>query len=116
MQTFRSAREMQAWSVNRRAEGRRLALVPTMGALHEGHLSLIDEAKKRADEVILSIYVNPTQFGPQEDFEKYPRAFEQDSSLAEKRGVGAIFAPSDEEMYPPGQQTFVTVTELTRGL
>lgn len=116
MQIFRSVREMQAWSLGRRAEGRRVALVPTMGALHEGHLTLVDEAKKRADDVVLSIYVNPAQFGPQEDFDKYPRAFEQDSAAAEKRGVTAIFAPSNEEMYPPGNQTFVTVTELSRGL
>ena len=116
MQIFRTVREMQAWSLGRRAEGRRIALVPTMGALHEGHLALIDAAKKQADEVVLSIYVNPTQFGPQEDFDKYPRTFDRDSDLAEQRGVAAIFAPSNEEMYPAGHQTFVTVTELSRGL
>ncbi len=116
MQIFRTVREMQAWSLGRRAEGRRLALVPTMGALHQGHLTLIDEAKKQADDVVLSIYVNPAQFGPQEDFEKYPRAFEQDSAAAKERGVAALFAPSNEEMYPPSHQTFVTVTELSRGL
>ena len=116
MQIFRTVREMQAWSLGRRAEGRRIALVPTMGALHEGHLTLIDEAKRKADEVVLSIYVNPAQFGPQEDFDKYPRAFDSDRAAAEQRGATAIFAPSNDEMYPPGHQTFVTVTELGRGL
>ncbi|HEX6937830.1 MAG TPA: pantoate--beta-alanine ligase [Longimicrobiales bacterium] len=81
----------------------RVALVPTMGYLHEGHLSLIDRARTRADHVVLSIFVNPLQFGPKEDFGRYPRDLERDVALAAERGVDLVFAPSVEEMYPDGE-------------
>src|SRR5690606_29743216 len=80
----------------------RIALVPTMGALHEGHLALVRLAKKHADRVVVSIFVNPTQFAPHEDFDRYPRTLESDASMLEKEGVDAIYAPSINEMYPEG--------------
>src|SRR3982074_175957 len=91
---------------------RRLGFVPTMGALHEGHLSLVRAAKASCDVVAASIFVNPKQFGPNEDFGTYPRAFERDRSLLEKEGVELLFAPPVEKMYPPGAVTWVTVEEL----
>lgn len=91
-----------------RARGERIALVPTMGYLHDGHLALVDVAHRRADVVIMSIYVNPLQFGPSEDLAKYPRDLQRDVALAESRGVTAVFAPDDHEMYP-GAQPAVTV-------
>ncbi len=96
---------MQAWSRAARAAGKRVGFVPTMGCLHEGHLSLMREAKHRAGVCVVSIYVNPTQFGPKEDFSKYPRDFERDSEMCESVGVDAIFAPTDAEMYPAGAAT-----------
>ena len=90
---------MQAWSRTARAAGKRVGFVPTMGYLHEGHLSLMREAKRRADLCVVSIYVNPTQFGPKEDFSKYPRDFDRDRKLCESVGVDAIFAPTNEEMW-----------------
>src|SRR3954462_1493775 len=98
-------RRVAAW----RAEGRRIALVPTMGALHEGHLSLVRLARARADRVVVSIFVNPTQFAPNEDFAKYPRTFEQDCALLQEEGVALVFAPQPEEMYPAGGSSFVEV-------
>jgi pantoate--beta-alanine ligase len=110
-----SAQMQQASRQNRLAK-KRIGFVPTMGALHEGHLALVDVAKKHSEVVVMSIFVNPTQFGPGEDFDKYPRVFPQDSQMAEARGVNYLFHPSVEEIYPPGDQTTVVVTELTRGL
>jgi pantoate--beta-alanine ligase len=96
-----------------RREGRRLALVPTMGALHEGHLSLVRAARSSCDAVAASIFVNPAQFGPNEDLAKYPRSFERDCGLLEKEGVHLLFAPSVEEMYPAGTASWVTVEGLS---
>jgi pantoate--beta-alanine ligase len=99
-----------------RAAGRRIALVPTLGALHAGHLALVDEARRRADTVVVSIFVNPTQFGPGEDLAAYPRPFEDDVRRCREAGVDAVFAPSVEALYPPAAQTFVEVERLSRPL
>ena len=109
-------RAMQAWADEVRWEGKRIGLVPTMGCLHEGHLSLIRLARERTDVVVVSIFVNPTQFDPGEDFERYPKNFERDRGWVERAGGEVIFAPSVEEMYPPGFCTVVHVERLTEGL
>ncbi|HYC34067.1 MAG TPA: pantoate--beta-alanine ligase [Gemmatimonadales bacterium] len=98
---------LRAWTRALRAAGRRIALVPTMGALHEGHLRLVDEARRRADAVVMSVFVNPLQFGPGEDLTRYPRDLPRDRSLARERGVDALFAPTEAMMYPPGASTRV---------
>jgi pantoate--beta-alanine ligase len=99
-----------------RLAGKTIGFVPTMGALHEGHLALVRAARRQCDVVIVSIFVNPTQFGPNEDLARYPRPFEQDCALLEGEGVDLLFAPSPEEMYPAGASTFVTVDELSSRL
>ncbi|HYQ25693.1 MAG TPA: pantoate--beta-alanine ligase [Polyangiaceae bacterium] len=99
-----------------RSAGKRLGLVPTMGALHAGHLSLVGEARSRADEVALTIFVNPTQFGPNEDFARYPRTLERDLELCREAGVSHVFAPDASEMYPKGERTRVQVSGLTAAL
>jgi pantoate--beta-alanine ligase len=98
---------LRGWLRTARAGGRRVGLVPTMGSLHEGHLALVDEARRRADAVVLSVFVNPLQFGPAEDFERYPRDLGRDRGLADGQGVDLLFAPSVEVMYPPGAETRV---------
>lgn len=99
-----------------RARGLRVGLVPTMGALHEGHFSLIDEARKRANFIALTIFVNPLQFAPGEDLERYPRALERDLEGCRERQVDLVFAPRPDAMYPAGFQTEVKVTEVTQPL
>jgi len=93
--------------------GSTIGLVPTMGALHAGHLSLVDEARKRSDRVVVSVFVNPTQFGPGEDYERYPRDLDRDVELASERGADLVFAPSIEEMYPRVPRTRVTTDVVT---
>jgi pantoate--beta-alanine ligase len=100
--------DMRAWSRAQRAAGRRVAFVPTMGYLHEGHLQLVDDARGRADTVVLSIFVNPLQFGPGEDLDRYPRDLERDRRLAAGRGVACLFLPAVADMYPPGASVRVT--------
>jgi pantoate--beta-alanine ligase len=113
MRVCHSIDELRAASRTGRREGKSLGLVPTMGALHEGHLSLVRAAKAQCDLVVVSIFVNPLQFGPDEDLAKYPRNFDRDRDLLAKEGADFIFAPSVEEMYPPGAVTYVTVEGLS---
>ncbi|HYK10564.1 MAG TPA: pantoate--beta-alanine ligase [Gemmatimonadales bacterium] len=100
MQDLTGLSEMRAWTRAQRVRGKRIAFVPTMGALHEGHLRLVDRARESADLVVMSIFVNPLQFGPQEDFSKYPRDLQRDRMLAAERGVDCLFAPDRAVMYP----------------
>lgn len=99
-----------------RQAGSTMAFVPTMGALHEGHLTLVRAARERADKTVVSLFVNPTQFGPNEDFAKYPRPLEADLAKCRECGVDAVFAPTADTIYPPGDQTIVEVTELSQHL
>ena len=100
MQQVETIAEMRSVVANARAHGKSISFVPTMGALHEGHLTLVDEARRVGDFVVMSIFVNPLQFGPTEDFARYPRTLEHDSKLAEQRGVDFLFTPTKEDMYP----------------
>lgn len=100
--------DLRSWSRRQHAAGRRIGLVPTMGFLHEGHLALVDEARRRADAVIMTIFVNPLQFGPTEDLARYPRDLPRDRALAVSRGVDALFVPSVETMYSPGSEVRIT--------
>ncbi len=116
MRIIRNIYEMQQQADRWRVGGTRIALVPTMGYLHDGHLTLMRAVRGKADIVVTSIFVNPTQFGPNEDLACYPRDFDRDRTLAEQTGVDVIFAPAAAEMYTPGFQTYVEVTEVTRPL
>jgi pantoate--beta-alanine ligase len=107
---------MQRMALAWRAAGRRVALVPTMGCLHEGHLSLVRLARERADITVLSLFVNPTQFGPNEDLAQYPRDFARDERLCREAGVDALFAPADGGLYAPGHSVYVVEESLARGL
>ena len=107
---------MQALAEATRQAGQKIALVPTMGALHEGHLRLMDHGRGLADLLVVSIFVNPLQFGPKEDFAKYPRDLEKDARLTGSRGVDVIFSPEAGDFYPPFFQTYVTVEKITQNL
>lgn len=116
MQVIQSVNEMQSIAMGMRVKGKLIGFVPTMGALHEGHLALVDVAKDQADFVVVSIFVNPTQFGPNEDFERYPRTFEGDLARCEERGVDVVFAPTKDDIYPDGFSTYITEEKLSRNL
>ena len=116
METATSIEDVRASVGSARNSGKSIGLVPTMGALHAGHISLIEAAVKRCDFVVVSIFVNPTQFGPGEDLERYPRPVEADLEICRNSGVDVVFMPSVEQMYPAGNQTWVTVEKLTDDL
>lgn len=116
MLTVTSAARMTVLSREARRSGKRIGLVPTMGALHQGHLSLVRTARSRCDLTVVSIFVNPAQFGPNEDFEKYPRNLEADSALLTAENVDYLLSPSVEEMYPRGACTWVEVEGLSQRL
>jgi pantoate--beta-alanine ligase len=111
MTVFSTIDEIRAFVSSEKADGKSIAFVPTMGALHEGHFSLVRQAYEHADQVIVSIFVNPTQFAPHEDLEKYPRTPENDLEACENLGVAAVFMPSAEDMYPP--KTFISFSIYT---
>lgn len=116
MKIINSIIHMQALAIAPERGGRSIVFVPTMGYLHEGHASLLREGRKRGDVLVLSIFVNPIQFGKNEDLDKYPRNMERDCQIAEECGVDIVFIPSASEMYPDGFQTGVTVREISRPL
>lgn len=113
MKIIRSPQAMQRLAMELSAAGRRIGLVPTMGALHEGHLSLARRCRRECECVIVSIFVNPAQFGPNEDYLRYPRPFAQDAALCRVAGVDILFVPSAEDMYPPGYLTYITVEKIS---
>ncbi len=114
MRIERTVPDLRARIAGWRKEGERIALAPTMGALHEGHMSLVREARKQASRVVVSIFVNPAQFGPQEDFSRYPRTEAADAEMLERAGADLMYAPGVAEMYPSGFRTSVAVSELDR--
>ena len=116
MQIVRDLESLRAATGALREQGARIALVPTMGALHAGHLALIEEAKRRADRVVASIFVNPTQFGPNEDLAAYPRREAADAAMLEAAGCALLWLPPVEAMYPPGFATNISVSGVTEGL
>lgn len=116
MRIIENVAEMQQQADAWRQEGKRIALVPTMGYFHEGHLELMRTVRDHGDLLVISIFVNPTQFGPGEDLERYPRDLERDVRLAREVGVDVAFVPPRREMYPDGYQTFVDVREITQPL
>ena len=116
MTTLTEPRAMQAWADAERGAGRRIALVPTMGALHAGHLALVAAARHRAQRVVVSIFVNPIQFDRRDDFEQYPRTLDDDLRVCAEAGVAAVYAPTAAAMYPEGFQTAVEVARLTEPL
>ncbi|MEA2379753.1 MAG: pantoate--beta-alanine ligase, partial [Thermoleophilaceae bacterium] len=113
MRTIRTVPELREALAPERRAGRSIGLVPTMGYLHDGHIALLRRAREQSDLVVMSLFVNPAQFGPGEDLEAYPRDEARDAALAEAEGVDVVFAPPAEEVYPPGFDTTVTVGGLT---
>jgi pantoate--beta-alanine ligase len=116
MEVARTEEEIRRICDSWRSDGLRMGFVPTMGALHEGHLSLVEISLRKADRTVVSIFVNPTQFGEGEDLEQYPREPESDLATLDALGVDAVFLPSEEEIYPPGYSTYVEVEEVSEGL
>lgn len=116
MKTIENIARMSTYSKIVRKEGKSIGFVPTMGALHEGHLSLARTAKKHADVVVMSIFINPIQFGPSEDLAAYPRDFKRDEELARSAGVDVLFYPTESQMYPPAFSTYVNVENITEKL
>ncbi len=113
MEIFRSPAEMISWSKRTKASGKRIGLIPTMGAFHQGHVSLMRLALRESDCRVVSLFVNPIQFGPQEDFAKYPRDFDRDAKLAAEERIDVLFIPAQNEMYPDNFHTRVIVEDLT---
>jgi pantoate--beta-alanine ligase len=116
MQIITEPVAMQTWADGEREAGQRIALVPTMGALHVGHMKLVEEARRRADRVVVSIFVNPIQFNRRDDFDRYPRTIEADAAMCAEAGVDAIYAPAAPRMYPEGFASGVDVAGLTEPL
>jgi pantoate--beta-alanine ligase len=116
MQILRTVTELRNWARAQRASGKTIGLVPTMGALHAGHASLIRAAAASCSAIAVSIFVNPTQFGPNEDYSRYPRTFDADCALATANGAHVVFAPTVDELYPAGAATFVEVEGLSNRL
>ena len=112
----RTPEDVRTWVAQARQAGKRIGLVPTMGALHAGHLTLVEAARQHAEAVIVTIFVNPLQFGPKEDFAAYPRPFDADCARCVAGGVDLVYAPTPETMYPPGYQSHAEVAHLTQGL
>jgi pantoate--beta-alanine ligase len=116
MEVLKTIKAMKEFSFQARRAGKTIAFVPTMGFFHEGHLSLMREGRRRGDFLIVSLFVNPTQFAPHEDLKNYPKDFERDSQMAEDVGTDILFAPEADEMYPPDHQTYVLVEKVTQNL
>lgn len=116
MQIITTVKEMQEFALTARSQGKTIAFVPTMGFLHQGHLSLMHAGRQRCDVLVLSIFVNPTQFGQGEDFDSYPRDLSRDVELAQSAGVDVVFAPTADQMYPKGYATTIHIDGLTANL
>jgi pantoate--beta-alanine ligase len=116
MKVVKNIKEMQSISESLRKTGKSIGFVPTMGYLHDGHMSLVERARKENDIVVMSIFVNPVQFAPGEDFERYPRDIERDKKIAREKGVDYLFVPEVSEMYPEGYSTYVEVEGITETL
>ncbi len=116
MEIVSNPQDMQALAMQWRAQGLKIALAPTMGYFHQGHLSLMEYGRTSADKLVVSLFVNPAQFGPSEDLARYPRDLERDAALARQAGVDVLYTPGVEDMYPSGYQTYVEVGGLSKGL